>query len=72
MNNDSTRAFAQFVLDNDDIGSNRHELLEMLEPLIAPEIFLNICMMLEICPMHYCADEICADDNILECAEYRN
>jgi hypothetical protein len=60
----------------DDIRSYRpidpecDDLREMIESLTILEM-RDLCDMLEICPMHSCDINICADDEIAECAHLR-
>lgn len=63
-------ALADFLLTQE--SDIRPEAIELLRPFLTTHDHLELCARIDICPMHYCDLEICADDEILDCAEYRN
>lgn len=46
------------------------EILDALA-MINPDFALIFAAANELCPLHYCDLQICADDEIAECAQYR-
>lgn len=68
---DQLDALADLILTTPE-SDMRPELCELLQPLLAPTIFVELCARLEICPIHYCDIEICNDDNATDCTDYRN
>ncbi len=61
---------ARTYYDHDDLPfDDITETLELI-PLNNPARS-RIALSLELCPMHLCDEQICADDDISECAEMR-
>ena len=59
------------VLDDltDGLGHDEpdaFEVIEHLQPVMAPVLFKQLCESREICPIHICDIQICRDDE-LEC-----
>lgn len=67
------QTIARFMLELESLEMlDPYEYLESIENDINPDLHLEICESLEICPIHHCALEICIDDNDPECALYRS
>jgi len=58
------------ALDADDF--DLLDTLTALRPLLTDDDFAELATQCDICPLHICDIAICADDDILECAELRN
>lgn len=46
-------------------------MIDELRPYIAPHLFAELMLAIDFCPMHACDRDICADDDIAECADIR-
>lgn len=69
MTNDAITILARQLLDMTPTDECDHiTMIESLQPLLAPAIFDAICDATEICPMHLCDMQICADDDDPDCA----
>lgn len=42
-----------------------------IAPLLNDYDLIDLCARTDLCPMHLCDIDICADDNELACAEFR-
>lgn len=62
-------ALADAMLDDD---ANAFDIFERLIPFLPFFDRIDLAARLDICPLHICDIAICADDNILDCAEYRS
>jgi len=46
--------------------------ISMIAPLLNDYDRIALCARADLCPMHLCDIDICADDMILACADYRS
>lgn len=71
INNEPITTLATALLAIDDDNIDALDALDALRPLLDTHHFNALCAMLDICPMHICDIDICADDDIDECAHFR-
>ena len=48
---------------NDDDAPDLLAAFTALEPLMRPDEYYTLARMLDLCPIHHCDIEICADDD---------
>jgi hypothetical protein len=69
---DMISRIATMILDIDDDDFDMIDFMTELRPLLAPAIHSDLCIAIELCPMHLCDYRICLDDETAECAHLHN
>lgn len=62
-------SIATRIINIDDADFDTIDFMHDIRDIIAPAIFADLCIAIELCPMHICDFRICLDDDIAECAE---
>lgn len=55
----------------DGVAFDHLEALRTIKPILMPADFSDVCLALDVCPVHVCDIEICADDDEPDCKELR-
>ena len=72
MTNEPITTLATAILAIDDDTIDMLDALHALRALLDDHHFTMLALACDICPMHICDIDICADDDIDDCRHFRD
>jgi hypothetical protein len=63
--NDAIDAIADAIIASDDFDVYADDIIASFRTILPPSAFVRFALCLDICPIHTCDIEICADDDDL-------
>lgn len=58
--------------DGANAGESAIDYLHHIKPILTPADHADLCIALDVCPVHVCDVEICDDDEEQECEAIRH